>query len=59
MANIGPMLEPLSKVCTMTGEVCGDPEPELPAALEAAGVAIYTRFRPGEAPPPRGEPVSG
>lgn len=48
MANIGPMFEPLSKVCTMTGEVCGDPEPELRAALEAAGVTIYTRFRPGE-----------
>ncbi len=57
MANIGPMLEPLSKVCTMTGEVCG--EPELPAALEAAGVAIYTRFRPGEARRPEGSRSAG
>lgn len=47
LANLAPMFEPLSRVCTMTGEVCGDPEPELRAALEQAGVTIYTRFRPG------------
>ena len=41
MTNIGPMLEPLSAICTITGEVCGSPTPELRAALEAAGVTIY------------------
>jgi quinol monooxygenase YgiN len=41
MANIGPMMEPLSEVCTVTGEVCGTPSPELRQALEAAGVPIY------------------
>jgi quinol monooxygenase YgiN len=41
MTNIGPMMEPLSQVCTMTGEVCGMPSPELGKKLEAAGVTIY------------------
>jgi quinol monooxygenase YgiN len=42
MANIGPMMEPLSEVCTITGEVCGTPSPELRQALEEAGVPIYS-----------------
>jgi hypothetical protein len=42
MVSIAPMFEPLSKVCTITGEVCGTPSPELREALEAAGVPIYT-----------------
>jgi quinol monooxygenase YgiN len=41
MANIAPMFEPLSEICTITGEVCGSPRPELREALEAAGVTIY------------------
>lgn len=41
MANIAPMIEPLSKICTMTGQVCGSPSPELREALESAGVTIY------------------
>jgi quinol monooxygenase YgiN len=41
MANIAHMVEPLSQVCTMTGEICGSPSPELRAALESAGVTIY------------------
>ncbi len=41
MANIGPMMKPLSEVCTITGEVCGTPSAELRKALEAAGVTIY------------------
>lgn len=41
MANIGVMMEPLSKICTITGEVCGTPSPELRSALESAGVRIY------------------
>lgn len=45
MANIGPMMEPLSKVCTITGEICGTPSPELRKSLEAAGVRIYTPFQ--------------
>ena len=46
MANIGPMFEPLSTVCTITGEICGSPSPELREALEAAGVRIYEPFKP-------------
>jgi quinol monooxygenase YgiN len=45
MANIGPMMKPLSKVCTTTGEVCGTPSPELREALEKAGVRIYAPFQ--------------
>jgi len=41
MAHIGPMMGPLSEVCTTTGEVCGSPSPELREALESAGVTIY------------------
>lgn len=35
------MMEPLSQVCTMTGEVGGMPSPELRKKLEAAGVTTY------------------
>ena len=40
MENIGPMMKPLSEVCTITDEVCGTPSPELRQALEAAGVNL-------------------
>ena len=46
MANMAPMMEPLSEVCTISGEVCGTPSPELRTALEAAGVPIYAPFQP-------------
>ena len=39
--NIAPMMKPLSEICTITGEICGSPSPELRKALEAAGVTIY------------------
>lgn len=52
MRNIAPMFEPLSKVCTITGEVCGTPSPELREALDAAGVTIYA---PLQAPAPPDE----
>lgn len=45
MANIGVMMEPLSKICTITGEVCGTPSPELRSALESAGVRIDAPFQ--------------
>ena len=41
MINIAVMMEPLAEVCTITGEVCGTPSPELRKALEDAGVPIY------------------
>jgi quinol monooxygenase YgiN len=46
MANIGPMFKPLSEICTITGEICGTPSPELRKALEAAGVKIYAPLQP-------------
>ena len=45
MANIGPMMKPLSEISTITGEVCGTPSPELRKSLEAAGVRLYTPFQ--------------
>jgi quinol monooxygenase YgiN len=45
MTNIGPMMKPLSEICTITGEVCGTPSPELRKSLDAAGVPIYAPFQ--------------
>lgn len=45
MINIGPMMEPLSEICTITGEICGNPNPELREALEDSGVKIYAPFQ--------------
>ena len=45
MANIGPMMKPMSEVGTITGEVCGTPSPELRKSLDAAGVRIYAPFQ--------------
>ncbi|KQQ08638.1 putative quinol monooxygenase [Rathayibacter sp. Leaf296] len=42
MRNIGRVMESLSEVCSMTGEVCGEPNAELREALTAAGVTIYS-----------------
>lgn len=41
-ANIAPLMEEFLAACTITGEVCGNPSPELRKALEAGGVTIYT-----------------
>lgn len=45
MVNIGPMMKPMSDVCTITGEICGLPSPELRQSLQDAGVAVYPPFR--------------
>ncbi|NHA69909.1 antibiotic biosynthesis monooxygenase family protein [Phycicoccus flavus] len=42
MQNIAEVSSLLSEVCTMTGEVCGEPSPGLRQALEAAGVTVYS-----------------
>jgi quinol monooxygenase YgiN len=44
MVNIAPMMQPLSEICTITGEVCGSPSPELRESLVAAGVTLYEPF---------------
>lgn len=41
-ANIGSLMQEFMATCTITGEVCGNPSPELRKALEAGGVKIYT-----------------
>jgi quinol monooxygenase YgiN len=48
MRNIGPMMRELAEVCTMQGEVCGEPDAELRDALVAAGVTIYAPIDPGD-----------
>jgi hypothetical protein len=41
-ANIASLMQEFMAACTITGEVCGNPSPELRKALEAGGVKIYT-----------------
>jgi quinol monooxygenase YgiN len=41
-ANIASLMQEFLAVCTITGEVCGNPSPALRKALEAGGVKIYT-----------------
>jgi quinol monooxygenase YgiN len=41
-ANIAHLMQEFLAVCTITGEVCGNPSPELRKALAAGGVKIYT-----------------
>ena len=41
-ANIASLMQAFLDVATITGEVCGNPTPELRKALEAAGVKVYT-----------------
>ena len=43
MANIGAMMNPLSEVCTITGDVCGTASAAVRAALDTAHVMIYAR----------------
>lgn len=40
-ANIGSLMQAFLDVATITGEVCGDPGPEVRKALEAGGVKVY------------------
>jgi quinol monooxygenase YgiN len=40
-ANIAGLMEAFLDVATITGEVCGNPTPELRKALEDAGVTVY------------------
>jgi len=44
--NIAHLMEPLLQVCSISGEVCGVPSPELREALEKQGVRIYAPFQP-------------
>lgn len=41
-ANIAVLMEAFLEVATITGEVCGNPTPELRKALEDGGVRVYT-----------------
>jgi quinol monooxygenase YgiN len=47
--NVKELMEPLLKVCSITGEVCGTPSPELRKSLESQGVRIYEPFQPRSA----------
>lgn len=42
METISSLREQLAAICMISGDVCGVPSPELRAALESAGVPIYT-----------------
>jgi quinol monooxygenase YgiN len=40
--NISSLMQGFLGVATITGEVCGNPSPELRKTLEAGGVKVYT-----------------
>ena len=44
--NVQPLLEAMLQVCSISGEVCGSPSPELRKSLESQGVPIYSPFEP-------------
>jgi quinol monooxygenase YgiN len=39
--NMSPLMQEFMEACTITGEVCGNPSPELRKSLEAGGVKVY------------------
>jgi quinol monooxygenase YgiN len=43
--NLGDTMAALMKMCSISGEVCGTPSPELRKSLDAAGVAIYAPYQ--------------
>ena len=45
LANLGDLMAALMKICSISGEVCGNPSPELRKSLDKAGVAIYAPFQ--------------
>ena len=45
LANLGDTMAALMKICSISGEVCGNPSPELRKSLEKAGVAIYAPYQ--------------
>jgi quinol monooxygenase YgiN len=51
-ANQGPdMMKAMLETCTIVGEVCGSPGPQLRKALQDAGVKLYTPFMSMTDPP--------
>jgi quinol monooxygenase YgiN len=43
-ANQGDMMAGLLEICTISGEVCGSPSPELKSALESYGVQVFSPY---------------
>ena len=43
-ANQGDRIAELLKICTISGEVCGFPSPELKSALESYGVPVFSPY---------------
>jgi len=43
-ANLGDTMAAIFETCSASGEVCGDPNPELRQMLEGAGVRIFKPF---------------
>lgn len=46
--NVAQLQRELSEVCTIAGQVCGVPSPELRQMLASAGVALYAPFLSAE-----------
>ncbi len=45
-ANLGDTMDALLETCSISGELCGTPSPELRKALEGFGVRVYSPFQP-------------
>jgi hypothetical protein len=43
-ANLGETMDALLQTCSISGEICGTPSPELMKALEAEDVRIYSPY---------------
>src|SRR5687767_192583 len=44
IANLGETMDALLETCSISGEICGTPSPELIKALEGSGVRIYSPY---------------
>ena len=44
-ANLGDAMDALLETCSISGEVCGTPNPELMKTLEGSGARIYSPYQ--------------
>jgi quinol monooxygenase YgiN len=44
-ANLGDTMDALLETCSISGEICGTPSPELMKALEGSDVRIYSPYQ--------------
>jgi quinol monooxygenase YgiN len=45
LTNLGDTMAALMKICSISGEVCGNPSPELRKSMEGSGVRVYAPYQ--------------